>query len=312
MEPVIANYRIPFEQEDQWQEHLKREGFVVVANYLPQAECNEYVAKSWDIMEHLAEGKLNRKDQSTQKLSNCYPPVLHGGMIQYVGHSQLQWDLRKRCKPIFARIWQTDKLKTSFDGFCFMNGVRNYKPRPADSFMHCDQSGTKDYLWSYQGLISLTDCDRDGGGFVVVPRSHLYHHEFMAKKKLLEKKDDWYLMEEKDKLEAPFKHHIKLDTLAGDFILWDSRTFHCNTVPTTPTLRICVYICMLPSKKIPENIQKKREKGVVDRRTSTHHPGDGFRLFPVLPRFVQDRDHFLELVQDINTFKSDKEIEDMI
>jgi ectoine hydroxylase-related dioxygenase (phytanoyl-CoA dioxygenase family) len=170
----------------------------VIANYLPEKECQEYLSRTWDLMEHLAEGKLKRNDLSTQKLSNCYPPVLHGGMIQYVGHSQLQWDLRKRCKPIFANIWKTNRLKSSFDGFCFMNGVRNYKPREANSFMHCDQAGSKDYLWSYQGLIGLTDSGEEGGGFVVVPRSHAYHREFFKKKGLLNNRENWYLLEEKD------------------------------------------------------------------------------------------------------------------
>ena len=131
----------------------------------------------------------------------------------------------------------------------------------------------------------------------MVPRSHSYHHEFFKKKGMmkgtLKSRDDWYLMNDKEKMEAPFKNYIKLNNEAGDFILWDSRTFHCNTVPTTPTLRACVYICMLPSRDVPEAVQTKRVKAAVSRRTSTHHPGNGFHLFPVLPRFVQDRDHFL-------------------
>lgn len=52
-------------------------------------------------MEKLSLGKLERDDPKTQELSKSYPPVLHGGMIQYVGHSQIQWDLRKQAKPIF-------------------------------------------------------------------------------------------------------------------------------------------------------------------------------------------------------------------
>lgn len=34
-----------------------------------------------------------------------------------------------------------------------------------------------------------------------------------------------------------------------------------------------------------------------ERRTSSHHPGDGFRAFPTLPRFVTDRDRFLDTVR---------------
>ena len=52
-------------------------------------------------MEALSLGRLDRDRPDTQSLTKCYPPVLHGGMIQYVGHSQVQWELRKMCKPIF-------------------------------------------------------------------------------------------------------------------------------------------------------------------------------------------------------------------
>lgn len=131
-----------------------------------------------------------------------------------------------------------------------MNGVRNYKDRPANSFLHCDQAGNKNFLWSYQGLINLTDSGQNGGGFVVVPRTNHYHHEYFEKKKMLNCKDDWYLVPEEEKLNKPFIDYVKLDTEAGDFILWDSRTFHCNTVPTEKSLRVCVYICMIPACKV--------------------------------------------------------------
>ena len=78
-------------------------------------------------MEFLAQGKLNRNDVKTQILGKDYPPVLHGGMIQYVGHSKPQWELRALAKQIFAKIWKTNDLARSFDGFCFMNGHRNYQ-----------------------------------------------------------------------------------------------------------------------------------------------------------------------------------------
>lgn len=58
-------------------------------------------------MEVLADGTLDKKDPSTQILSKNYPPVLHGGMIQYVGHSKAQWELRMRALPLFQKLWKT-------------------------------------------------------------------------------------------------------------------------------------------------------------------------------------------------------------
>jgi hypothetical protein len=80
-------------------------------------------------MELLADGSLDRNKPETQVLGKNYPSGMHGGMIQYIGHSRPQWEIRRLCKPLFERIWRTKQLKSSFDGFCFMNGRRNYKPR---------------------------------------------------------------------------------------------------------------------------------------------------------------------------------------
>lgn len=75
-------------------------------------------------------------------------------------------------------------------------------------------------------------------------------------------------------------NHIKVNTKAGDFILFDSRTFHCNAVPKTKTLRVCTYICMLPTKKIVPQILELRQLAFKNKRTTSHHPGSGFRTFP--------------------------------
>lgn len=42
-------------------------------------------------METLSEGKLDRNNKETYGVNENYPSVLHGGMIQYVGHSKPQW-----------------------------------------------------------------------------------------------------------------------------------------------------------------------------------------------------------------------------
>lgn len=63
----------------------------MIKRWLSEEECQKYVQDFWDIMEILADGTLDRKNPETQVLSKNYPPVLHGGMIQYVGHSRVQW-----------------------------------------------------------------------------------------------------------------------------------------------------------------------------------------------------------------------------
>ena len=77
-----------------------------------------------------------------------------------------------------------------------MNGRRNYKKVENNSFLHTDQSPTKDFLWSYQGIMTLTDAGTNGGGFVAVPKTHLYHQQYFAEKNKLKHKDNWYMFPE--------------------------------------------------------------------------------------------------------------------
>jgi ectoine hydroxylase-related dioxygenase (phytanoyl-CoA dioxygenase family) len=128
-----------------------------------------------------------------------------------------------------------------------MNGKRKYRPREDDAFLHTDQSPMKNFLWSYQGVMCLTKADQNEGGFVCIPKSHQGHHNYFKQKKLLDLKDNWYVVPEEDKRKNPLENVLKVNTEAGDFILFDSRTFHCNTVPKVDSLRVCTYICMIPS-----------------------------------------------------------------
>lgn len=113
---------------------------MVVAHYLDEGACQQAVDKMWGMMGILSGKKLVKEDPATHGKDENYPPLLHGGMVQYVGHSQLQWDMRKACKPIFEKIWNNKDLKSSFDGFCFMNGARKFEKRPDNAFLHSDQS----------------------------------------------------------------------------------------------------------------------------------------------------------------------------
>jgi len=162
-----------------------------------------------------------------------------------------------------------------------MNGARNYQARPINSFLHCDQAPINKGIWSYQGVLTLTNSGKDEGGFVVCPRTNLIHQKYFADKGMANVKKNWYKFEDEEKEHEPLTNCFKVDSEAGDFILFDSRTFHCNTIPTKEVLRVCTYICMLPTEHVPEKTRGLRELAVKNKRVSNHHPGDGFRTFPV-------------------------------
>ena len=297
-------YRIHISNTDQWKKYLEENGYVVVTSLLSENECSEYLSKLWKAVEILSEGKVSFEDKSTWEKAKNYPFMLHGGMVQYIGHAQFQWDLRERCSELFAKLWNVDKTKlaSSFDGFCLMNGTRKYLKKQINSFLHSDQSPLKDKLWSYQGAMCLTDNNDDkSGGFVCVPKSNLCHQKFFTENfniKDKKFKEDWYLFSDdvKTKYKSILGNFTKINNKAGDFILWDSRTFHCNCLPTQEVLRACTYICMIPKSHIPDEIKIKRKKAFDEKRCSTHHPGDGFRVFPKHPRFGNTPDVYKKLI----------------
>ncbi|MEC9440079.1 MAG: phytanoyl-CoA dioxygenase family protein [Myxococcota bacterium] len=291
-----------FDREDVegWRGHLNERGYVVVAGALTPEQTSDGLDAIWALMEAL--GDVDREDPETLSPSANWPPMLHGGMIQYLGHTSLQWQMRELCAPIFAEYHGVgvDELATSFDGLCFMHSARNYR-RAGNlmSFLHTDQSPLRKGEWSIQGLVTLTDSGPDAGGLVVVPDTHLEHEDFFDGHACQDQKSDWYKLDEDEK-EQYAERVVKVEASAGDLLLWDSRTLHANDVPTEEgTMRACVYVCMLPQARLSKQVRKKRKKAFDERRTSNHHPAEGFKTFPKLPRFVTDRDAFWERVLEL-------------
>jgi len=289
------SYRFAFD-DDRWLAHLEEKGFVVVAGFVTEAECKKALE---DMKKCIAcfSPKLTEDEETWTKHEN-YPFLLHGGMVQYVGHANFQWDMREKVAPIFAKIWNCEvtDLATSFDGFCYMNGKRGYEAKNPIANAHTDQSPLRDFRWSIQGLVNLCDSGEDDGGLVVVPKSHKYHKTFMTQNGSGEYTSDWYRFTDKEKEDPIFSTYVKICGKEGDFMMWDSRTFHCNTVPTTPNTRAAVYVCEVPKAMVPEEAREQREIAWQKKRCSSHQPGNGFRMFPTRPRGSDPalKDHLFE------------------
>lgn len=126
---------------------------------------------------------------------------------------------------------------------------------------HVDQSPlAHPDLDCIQGLIDLYDADETTGGFCVIPGSM---HKFSELSNVRHSRDF---------VAIPVKHDILkvqgqlLCHRAGDLVLWDSRTAHCNhpaleRPATDPNdlLRLTVYVCMTPyAKASARTIQRRK------------------------------------------------------
>lgn len=282
------------------EQQLKENGYYVIKSYISEEEADKYALEFEDIIKQLSLGKL---DNDWRTAAN-YPPNLHGGMIQYIGFSKPQNELRYRCADIFKNIWKTDSVVTSFDGFCYMNGKRNYQKTPIDAFLHCDQHMSDYQLKTWQGLINLTTNDSvEKGGFVCIPKSHLIT-DFPFP--IREHKDQWYLFTDEEKMKLK-EHNLNTEFIKlnkGDFLLWNSKLAHANTKCYSPSdKRIVSYICMLPRDQLTPEINNQRLKAFNERRCARHFPIEHFKTFPKLPRLYSNAspNALLEVINKINS-----------
>lgn len=128
--------------------------------------------------------------------------------------------------------------------------------KTSGGWYHVDQGPSNRGKCCVQGLVTLTDATQHTGGLTVIPRSHNKHDLLFAKRSGINGGGggDFVRVDRFDTrlgLEAP----ILVAAKAGDLLLWDSRTVHCNTpalvegnpVQSQPSLlRVAAYICMMP------------------------------------------------------------------
>jgi hypothetical protein len=124
-----------------------------------------------------------------------------------------------------------------------------------------------------QGLVTLYDVDARTGGFCVIPGSHLHHDALLDAAKAGDRNfvpvpRDFPVLSEAQVIPV---------CKAGDMVLWDSRSIHCNTPaiapPTANTgelLRMVGYVCMTPRRLATEEVLSTRVK-IFERGLSTSH-----------------------------------------
>jgi hypothetical protein len=175
-------------------------------------------------------------------------------------------------------------LLVSFDGCGIFRDWR-YDPtwKTKGGWNHVDQNPTlKPNPCCIQGFVALTDQNETTGGLIVHPRSHLHFTELSD-----------VTENTKDFVRVPTTHSIMnhgktfgklVHCKAGDMVLWDSRTIHCNSPATAikerrkdepvELLRIVAYVTMGPTSFVHgqtlDEFREKRKQMVENNCTTTH------------------------------------------
>lgn len=271
--------------------HLERHGYVVVKNVMSAAELSTAKSLLWDFLSDSAQMDRNAPETWNDDHFRCVGDTVTGIITGAgFGHSSFCWYVRQRARVMqaFTKVWKTDKLLCSFDGgnvfrpFHSPASVRISKS--SGGWYHVDQGVKKPGKHCIQGLVSLYDANAHTGGLCVVPGSHNHHDDLMT-----------YTVQEGDFVPLspmdPMAEEGRLVCCcAGDLILWDSRTVHCNTPcltqPTPETgqpfedlLRAVCYVCMTPKRWATDAVLAERRCAVVGNVGTSHWPHE---FFPVV------------------------------
>mmetsp|Transcript_34546 Transcript_34546/g.99133 ORF Transcript_34546/g.99133 Transcript_34546/m.99133 type:complete len:892 (+) Transcript_34546:131-2806(+) len=296
----IRPERFDLADRDRWLRHLADEGFVVLASIADEEQVSMAYRLLWDFIEGTDNsGTIARADFSTwgdsEKKGHGWPAGKADGIIhgRGIGQSEVLWFLRTlpRVKQAFADLWGTEHLVTSLDGA----GVfRPYGHDPSwriektdQGWCHVDQAHKKRGLHCVQGLVTLKDATEHTGGLVVVPGSHRFFGSDLLKR-YEATKDGWNFiaLRANDPVLTEGGGGPRLVCAkAGDLLLWDSRTVHCNTLPLKEDdsvlkgedlVRAVCYVCMTPAAWCSQQVVSKRRDAFGLGVTTSHWPHEHF------------------------------------
>ena len=242
-------------------DELFDKGYTVIPDIINNEELLEYILE------------FNKWMDSYENFDELHNTIHNHGIFKYfnVGHQRFAWLLRTNPKiqNVFKKIWNTNELVTSFDGCCYFPKISNSKDV---YWVHSDQSCLKKGLKCVQSFVSLTNNSEKT--LILYEYSHKLH-EVYGEIYQINNPSDWNPIE-KEYVDELYDSVKFLDVKAGSMVLWDSRTFHQNTIgpPESREERLVQYLCFLP-KNHPDNNNEEREKRKYyfeNKLTTNHYP----------------------------------------
>ena len=289
--PTASARRFRLDDSSSWLAHLETQGYVVIREVATSDQVKHARDLLWSFVERNTTMRRGEPatwtDAAFQKIGHVGTGICAGC---YAGHSALCWYVR--CLPpvkrAFELIWSTDQLLVSFDAMNIFrppgSGETADAIRTLSNWWHVDQGRLKRGRHAIQGFVSLTDATTATGGLCVMPGSHVYHDELLS----------YTAAHDKDYLQVPSpdinplcRNPRFVTCHAGDLVLWDSRTVHCNTPalinglakgspPASPVqrdlLRAVVYVCMTPASKASLEVLTHRRLAFAARQGTNHWP----------------------------------------
>jgi hypothetical protein len=261
--------------------YLAENGYAVVIGVASGDETAEIAGLFWNFLE---KETLMRRDNPSSWTDENFTKIgsSRSGIIFYRGiqHCDALWFARclPKVKQAFQQVWGTDDLIVSYDGG---NIFRPWHLKESDTYSkthsgwyHVDQGKLQPGFQCVQGLVTLKDVNASTGGFCCIPGSHHYHDQVLETDTSQSPERNYIPIPRNFQpvgVEIP-QREILVSCRAGDMILWDSRTIHCNSpaiaepvIPLLPPpaqsdalLRMVCYVCMTPTARANDTILQQR------------------------------------------------------
>lgn len=223
--PVLADEDIAF---------FHRNGYVVVPQIVPKAQCDAVVDEIWEML------AMDRDDPTT------WYPEHRRSTLAFIHQTQGIWNNRQdpRVHRAFADLYGTDRLWVSLDRASMKPPLDPRYPHYNDKgFVHWDMD-TRDLSGPLfvQGVLVLEDTAENQGGFCCIPG-------FVG-----DALTDWIATQPADRNPnmpdlstlPPGMKVTPIPGKAGDLVIWDRRLAHGNGANHATRPRMCQYLTMYP------------------------------------------------------------------
>lgn len=256
--------------------YLEENGYVVIREVLSSEQISIAKDMCWEWIEAITGSEVRRNDVQSWG-EKAWPADKDNGIIRdpSIGQADWLWYIREKpsIKQAFSRIWGTDRLGVSFDGGnLFRPYAINDEWRTKGGWFHVDQNAKLlPGKCCVQGSVYLKDGTKETGGLTVIPKSHLHHEEFCERNPA-----GGHFLPINDQDPVREMQSVLVTCRAGDLVLWDSRTVHCNTPGSASTvkdelIRILAYICMQPVAMCAEEGIEEKRKSAYERHVTSSH-----------------------------------------
>lgn len=259
-------------------EDLEGKGYTVVKGVLTKQECDTAIADYRAWLAHFGD-KFPKTFNSIIKDHN-------------VGHMEVTWRIRLKTKPVFAQLWKTDKLLTSFDAVSIgrppESGHEEFQD-PRKYWLHADYTPSRVGLHAYQGSVFLEEQTKTDWTFQVMEETHKYLEDFFQKHP--EKAEDSRRFRYNYRLDAEDIDYFqkkkcrltRVPVPKGAMVLWDSRLVHANAKPVqnrknADRWRFVTFVSMTPAIWANEIDIEKHQEAYRAPKMTTHWSSQGIRL----------------------------------